>query len=334
MLNLDIAPIENVDYCLKWGGLIHPHILQNKDYSMLSVISYQAYTEDIENVLCTLPELRNGWAYWTETQHINGKSKHFLIVYWNPFYANGDTITNYITGKVPVEKAREKFLDAVLKIFNTIFKVTPCYILEYQALISFLESAISLERAEIIMPPVPLYLDALLTQDIDFDFYENSILINHNRLAVISLPPCDENLLQIKEFLHNENLNYRHCQRLLVFAAKMAEKEKNNHTKLWCMGRPSIKELIVKDILNNLNGYYFNVLVIAINVEQYENQLNKIQELLIEVETPYMIEDYNLKEIWWASLPGMHEPYARPPITGFCSIDELLTHKRGDTENV
>ena len=326
---------ENVSYWLKWSGLLHPQIMQNKDYSMFSVIAYKPYKSDIGDMLQQMQELCNGWAYWIEDQHINGSTKCFLVIYWNPFYTNGDTIKNYVTGKIMVENAREKFLEVVVGIFNILYKVTPCHILEYQGLISFLESSISVKEPSIEMPDVPLYMDALLTQDADIFFGNNSVFIGSNNLMIVTMPPpsniCDERT--VMDLLNAKELNYRHVQRLLIIDKKHIEREKNIYTRLWCMGRPSVKSIITANILGRLNGYYLNAWIISVPESKTDEARQQLQEFLAREEASYIMEAYNSKNIWWASLPGMAEPYAHPPAVGFASIDELLLHS-GDEENV
>lgn len=328
---------ENISYWLKWGGLLHPQIMQNKDYSMFSVIAYKPYKADISNTLQQLTDLnlRNGWVYWIEEQHINGVTKCFLVIYWNPFYVNGDTIKNYITGKIRAEEARAKFLTVVTGIFNILYKVATCHILEYQALISFLESAISISKPKIEMPDTPLYMDALLTQDAGILVNNNSICIGSNNLLIITMPPPanirDEHI--VMNFLNSEGLNYRHVQRLLIIEQRSIEKERNNYTRLWCMGRPSVKSMIVANILGRLNGYYLNAWIISVAASKTDEISHQLQAFLTQEEASYILEAYNSKNVWWASLPGMAEPYANPPAVGFASLDELLLHS-GDEEDV
>ena len=294
---------------------------------MLSVIYYEAYHDDNDAVLNRLPQLPNGWVYWLEDQHIQHKTKHYLVIYWNPFYSNGDTITNFVTKKISIDEAKDGFLAVVLEIFNTIFKLTPCHILQYEALLNFLESSITIKPAIIPPPDTPLYLDALLTQDANITFEKNNIYIEDNRLAVISLDIYQEaDKRKLTQALQDKNIFYRHVQRMLLFSEKKAEKEKNRYMRLWCSGRMSIRRMIAEDITGNLNGYYMNVLIVSLPEENFTQDFIWLKEQLDSMELPYVVEDYSCKEIWWASLPGMHEPYVQPPIMGFDSLNKLMAH--------
>ena len=325
---------ENISYWLKWGGLVHSQILLNKDYSMLSVIQYEAYKKVDECILDSLPRLPNGWVYWLDNQHIAKKTKYYLCVYWNPFYSKGDLITNFVDNKtIYFEKAREGFLKVVIMIFNTLFKLTPCQILQHGALLNYLESSITIQPAVIPMPDTPLYLDALLTQDAGIIFEKNNIYIENNQFAVISLDVYrDDDKKRLANMLKEKNITYRHVQRLLLFSEKSAEREKKRYMQLWCSGRMSIRRMISEGIAGNLNGYYMNVLIVSLPEKDFTDTVTWIRNKLNSMEIPYIVEDYSCKEIWWASLPGMHEPYVQPPMVGFRNLGDLLAHSQEEQE--
>ena len=39
---------------------------------------------------------------------------------------------------------------------------------------------------------------------------------------------------------------------------------------------------------------------------------------------PYVIEDYNAKDLWLGSLPGMFTAGLVPPLCGFAALEDLL----------
>lgn len=41
----------------------------------------------------------------------------------------------------------------------------------------------------------------------------------------------------------------------------------------------------------------------------------------------YIVEDYNAKDLWWGSLPGLFRAATTPPICGFQALEELLAVK-------
>lgn len=323
---------EHVSFWLKWGGVVHPQIMQNKDESLLSVIAYEPYPEDTDILQTKLPALCNGWVYWVEEQHIGAVTKCYLVIYWNQFYSS-NVIKNYVTGSIPAEEARQKFLQVVVDIFNALFEVTACYILSYQPLVSFLETTISISHPIIEMPQVPMYFDALLTQDVDIYFEPNAVCIGENRILILTMPPPahSRETAGAMDFFDTLHINYRHVQRLLIFSSKKAREENKRFTRLWCSGRPSVGKFITENVLSELNGYYANIWLFSVPFAQEEEIRNKLTEYFTAKAQPYILENYNTKKLWWASLPGMHEPYVTPPIIGFSSLDDLLLHA-GDEE--
>lgn len=319
---------ENVSFWLKWGGLIHPQVMQNKDYSLLSVIDYEPYQSDTDILQKKLPALCNGWVYWAEEQHIGAATKCYLVIYWNPFYSADNAISNYIIGTIKAEEACQKFLQVVVDIFNTLFEFTVCYILSYQSLVSFLEKTISVSRPLIWMPQVPMYFDALLTQDADIYFEPNAVCIGENKILILTMPPPADSreTAGAMDFFNTLHINYRHVQRLLIFSRKKAKEENKRFTRLWCSGRPSVGKFITENVLSELNGYYANIWLLSVPFAQEEEIRDKLTEYFTAKAQPYILENYNTKNLWWASLPGMYEPYAAPPIIGFSSLDDLLLH--------
>ena len=62
------------------------------------------------------------------------------------------------------------------------------------------------------------------------------------------------------------------------------------------------------------------------NTESYVNGLMKVMEL------PYIIEDYNRKDVWWGSLPGIFRANVMPPLTGFSGLQGLMFHAEATQE--
>ena len=54
-----------------------------------------------------------------------------------------------------------------------------------------------------------------------------------------------------------------------------------------------------------------------------------------ERELLYVLESYNLKDVWWGSLSGMYLANITPPLVGFSSAENLLLSRTAkvETEN-
>lgn len=356
----------NIADWLNWGGLVLPDVMRNKDDSMFGVIEYAPLDGDPEGILQELPEFKNGWSIWLEDQCTISGEKHYMVVCWNPFYSmlgkmsksffmrmlkgigkwlqsllvnTADTssvrkIINHLDGDKELYywQMKDSLHRELEKIVFVLRKATDCRILEYQEVLDFLTYSIGIAHKPCPMPAVPLYLDAYVSQNFKVDFSSNNIVIDDKKICVITLPPLKNNDVckNIHTYLHDMNYSYRHVQRLLLFGSKKAKKEEQRYTSLWCPGRNSMKNLITEDVLDNINGYYLNIYIIGFPEDDYDEHFDMLRGLLDYISTPYTVEDYNLKDIWWASLPGMFRPYAEPPACGFRSLNDLMAQNNAE----
>ncbi len=310
---------------LPWGGLTAPFVLENKDGSFLGIIKYSPLTK---NAKIEIPPMQNGWAFWFEEQYFENYNDSFFIICWNPILSKGNIVNN-LNGKIiPKEKAREIF-KITLRDFKYKFStVTECKLLEYQEVLDFLSFSISMGENYVEMPEIPLYLDALLSNDIDWNIDDkNDIGIGDKVFIVVSVPASLEN--EELDFIVNEFRNYpiRHVKRLLLFDKKSAEEMMYAYTKAWCKGRKSIKHLIFDGIIKELSGYYADTLIFLADKSKRNAIERDLSDLLSDLELSFRIEEYNRKDIWWGSLPGCFRANVNPPITGFLGLSELLSHK-------
>lgn len=314
---------EDVAEWLPWDGLILDNVMRNKDDSFLSIIQYDPYLAN-ENI--QKQQFLNGWNFWSEKQHRQGEDKCFLIVSWNPDYDRKMSLAkNTLNGKsVPSEKAALYFLQVVKKLQQDMSAVTKTKLLEYQDFLDVLSFSLCLGEQNVEMPEASLFFDVLLTQDLHVDFLENGISINEKKMMVLSLPSIPE--MPIMGILYKafEKLSYRYTQRLLMFGSEEAKKDLEAYTASWCNGRKSLKKDILSNILSELNGYYHASFVFLVDPDEYDNIKKYCQEVLNTLEIPYIFERYNLKDVWWGSLPGLFRANISAPITGFKHMDDLL----------
>jgi hypothetical protein len=200
--------------------------------------------------------------------------------------------------------------------------------LEYQDVIDFMSFAISYNEQKIIMPEVPLYLDALLSQDLDLNLSGNSIEMGGKETVAVSLA-CPLPLKQEKSLLRAvDRLPFRFVQRLLIMGQEKAEKKLLSYMSKWCGGRKSVKKLIKAPLLGELTGLYANNLFLLTDKGQGKEIERYIRDVLNRLEALYIVEDYNRKDVWWGSLPGLFRANLTPPQMSFGGLDELMSHYR------
>lgn len=323
---------DEVSEGLMWGGITHPQVMQQKDGSCFSVIEYEPYERNKLTKNLNLSEFRRGWGIWNEQQHKLGGDKYFIVIFWNPFETKMNPyIENTLGEKVEKKDFLKYFSEEVEKICKEISKVTRVKMLEYQELMNFLTFEMTQEEVEIKMPEVPLYMDALLSQDVRFNFKANDIYINDKRILIVTLPE----LLNEKELFESlKKYKYRYVRRMLLFNEKESEMEQKKYTEQWCSNRKIMLKEIEKGILSKFNGYYWNGFIFLLNNEEYEEVRTNLENYLTLKEAAFVFEKYNLKDVWWGSLAGMYLANITPPIVGFESLEEfILTKEKLKTES-
>ena len=314
-----------IEEWLSWGGITKPSIMQQKDGSCFSVIEYKPYERNYLTKKIEMPEFRRGWSMWNERQHNFDGDRDFIVICWNPFETKiNPCIENTLGEKIKKENFLEYFEEEVKKIYDEISKVTEAKLLEYQELMNFLTFTLTMEEKEVKMPEVPLYMDALLSQDVKFEFKANDIYINGKRIFILTLPDFPD-VWEIFEKL--KRFKYRYVRRILLFDEKESEVELKKYYEKWCPNRKIMLEEIEKGILGDFNGYCWNGFIILLEETEVEIFQGYIKEYLEGKEISYLIEKYNLKDVWWGSLAGIFLANINPPLTGFKSFEEFILNR-------
>ena len=309
-----------VEEWLSWGGLTRPTVLRQKGGSCFSVIEYKVYEKSLLTKTMEFPKFQRGWAMWTERQHSEEGDRDFVVIFWNPF-VNGNYIENALGKKILKGKFLDYFCAEVEKIYKELTKVTTARILEYQELIDFLTYSLTLGEEKVLMPEVPLYLDALLSQDVNFEFKANDILVNGKKIMILSLPTMPEVFEMFADF---EKINYRYVRRILFFDDKESAEEWKEYSSKWCESRKTMLKKIEESVLQEATGYFWNGFIFHLDEANYESFRNYVEENLNGRELLYVLESYNLKDVWWGSLAGMYLANITPPLVGFNSAENLL----------
>ena len=309
-----------VEEWLSWGGITRPTVLRQKGGSCFSVIEYEVYEKNKLTKAIEFPKFQRGWAMWVERQHSTEGDKDFAVIFWNPF-VNGNYIENALGKKILKDKFLDYFCGEVEKIYKEICKVTSARMLEYQEILDFLTFSLSLGENRVLMPEVPLYLDALLSQDINFEFKANDILVNGKKILILSLPTVPEVFEMFADF---EKISYRYVRRILFFDDKESAEEWKEYSGRWCDSRKTMLKKIEESVLQEVTGYFWNGFIFHLDEANYESFREYVSGNMQERELLYVLESYNLKDVWWGSLSGMYLANITPPLVGFSSAENLL----------
>lgn len=310
---------------LPWGGLIHPKIIKNKDESLMGFITYKSLN------MITIPNAKintfgNGWALWIEKQHFNNENQYMVTLCWNPFFDANNFVSNtFDKKKIDRSNTANYFLEILQQLQEDLSSVVTCNILENAEILSYLASTISTCKESFELPEVPLYLDALLSQDVDFKMSHNNVInINNKIVSVVTLLNFPDVPIMGSLFEEFKQYTYRFSRRFLFLSEKSAQKELKNYTSNWCSGRSAMLKFMRDGLLGELNGYHTNAFVFLADEEESKRILKKVAEVLQYMELPYIIENYNRKDTWWGSLPGLFRANITPPLTFVTHLGELL----------
>ena len=315
-----------VEEWLPWGGLTMPNVMQQKDGSCFSVIEYTPYAKTLLSKSVATPSFRRGWAMWSERQHTpNNEDKYCLVVCWNPFTTKNNLyIENTLGAKVEKNNFLIYFAQEINILLREIQTVTAAKLLEYQDLIDFLSFTLSMGKNKVTMPNIPLYMDALLSQDIDFSFRANDIFINGKQVVILTLPTLPET----EEFFGIvKDVPFRYIRRMLLFDDTETKTELKKYAGKWCPLRKTMRQRIFADIVSAVNGYCYNGFIFQLESKETNLFRSKVTDFLTDKQIPFLFEGYNLKDTWWGSLPGIYLANITPPILGLPSIENLLCHK-------
>ena len=308
---------------LPWGGIVCPFVMRQKDGSFFSVIRYDEYDKSKMPPILNR-DFKRGWSLWSETQYDTKSGfTHYLAVAWNPFIPKyGEFVTNTLRDKVSKDKILDIFAVEMERLIEDICAVTKAELLTYQDFMDFLSFTMSFGEDYVDMPEVPLYMDVLLSQNLKINFGRNEVVINDKKILIVSLPGRPN----VKEMFAAAlvNVPWRYSQRMLLFDEESAKKDLEKYTAKWSEGRKVNKRYVLRDIIGNINGYYSGNLLFLPSDKDYEPLKEYVENICIEEKVPYIVEEYNTKDIWWGSLPGIFRANVIPPLVGIESLDDIL----------
>lgn len=292
---------------LSWGGLILPEVVRNKDGSLMGFIRYgQPAETTADEISLDYPE---GWGMWLDRHHFAEDNTETLCLLWNPIHKQRNLPAINLCAEITRgSEAEEEYFRKVLIELGQ--KLPDGHVLKHEQILSYLKSTLEMRFCEVTMPEIPLYLDAVLSRDMDFKVY-NPNGQDRNRLTIRGKEII---VASIKDSLHKSKLDmvlnafrqmdYRFCRRSLFMPEDSLGHVLRNVTTNWCPKRQSIRDYMLSKQTGN-GGMISDTLAFALDSTEAEEYRSYIREILEAVEVPFVMEDYNSKQCWWGTLPGM-----------------------------
>ena len=313
---------QDVREWLPWGGVVRPTVVRNKDYSFFGVISHSCLSAPIPPL-----EFPKGWSIWAEEQHREQETNFFFVVCWNPFWSTlGEEAENALMDKkIRKQIVLDYFEEELFRIAEALRKAdSSCRVLEYQEVVDFLAFSLSFGENQILMPEIPLYFDVALTEGLNVAFEDNDLSICGKPVVVLSLPSCPRGKLLDairKEFVA---IPYRYVRRNLCMNKVESDIKMKEYTKDWCSSRRYMKRAIMEGIVFPMSGYYSEQIIFSLPEDAFDESLHYVRDFMNRLRVPYILENFNLKDVWWGSLAGCFRANIRPIITGFGNLSDFL----------
>jgi len=292
--------------------------------------------EDYEEQMipAVIRSLGDGWGIWCEKRHVDQETYHFLLLFWQPFLVKGQVKNTLSGAQCSKGQIKEYFSEVLTDFAAQIGQMTDVKKLSMEYAVDFLAGSIEPRKKEVEFPKYPLYFDAYLSLDEDIRFEENGLTINGKKLLILSLPENPPVFIMNTLYKNFSHMNYRYFRRFLFCSPAYAKSLMAAYTKRWCHNRQSMKQLIMDGLFSEHNAYFAAAFIFYVDEADYDSSVEFIQAKMKEKELTYIIEETNLKDIWWSSIPGVFRANLTPPILGVRTLDQLLISGEGSDENV
>lgn len=320
---------------LPWGALIRSHLMMNKDRSMMATFSYTEMLKgesaqlSISSLCRNLQKMNSGWSIFSELVHLDvGVDRYYLTICWSPSYPK-ITITSEQLERsekqleiINIEKFNQvlNLLEADLKI------ICNASLLQGEEYLNYLRSTIILVGNAIAVPAVPMYLDALLTQDVSINSSLAGIAINdHHYSLVLVNGAWSEEIYSALEKLQSYKCAFRMVSRFVFFSEEDAVKYIEKYSANWCEGRNIMMGLLFPEKGDETAGL-LSTSFVAYGKDEKESVKNAryIEKTLNATGIPCYFEKNRVMDAWYGTLPGMVRNNPASPILFLKDISEII----------
>jgi hypothetical protein len=310
---------------LPWACLVSPDAVENKDGSFVGAFEYTEKNGDNQNVIKSARELPllfgSGWVWWAERRYAQGSYINNIALCWNPRVESGGLVNYPKELDLPkdISSPQTAFMHTLNYLETALSNLTDIKRLRDLSLLQFLHDAVTPDSGDIVLPEIPLYLDALLSQDSFYSISNSGLSINGKHLKIISLLGFTAGGGALFTFLEKRRYKYRFVRRFVFFSMDDARKEARRYMTGWCEGRKSV--LTALDFSyspDKARGLLANTLIVwHEDMETLLEICGEIRSYLDKEGIMSTIEEANQVDVWLGSLPAMFRCNIAPPLVEF-----------------
>ena len=318
---------------LPWGGLVRPYLMLNKDRSLMAtfmydelvIVPHEVMLKAVENSSRFFRKLSSGWGVYVEVTQSGEKDLNRMNRYYLTFV--------YLPDKKNTKDEKEVF-DKGLQIIRESFGVLcNARLLEGQEFLDYLRSTICFDRSTSIMPEIPMYLDAFLTQGIEISNVGDRFKVNECSFKVITpMGFVSERVHEVLGAVNEIGIDYRFVVRFLFMGEKEAKKENERYQRTWCQGRRSVLKLLEYPNFDGIFGYYMAAFVLSAKPgeeKELDNNVTIVERTLNDRGIVTVDQEHNFKDVWYGTIPGMVRSNVFAPILPVHDVSSLLVLPKG-----
>jgi len=330
---------------LSWGGLIKPGVLRNKDGGLMATLCYR-YIKNIEDdkaslaidELCTsLLELNGGWVIYSEAVNRSlNECVYYLTLFWLPKRDKSGKLKDLPswTENLEVkdngyaeEDAVQVFELVVSRLKESLGCICDVAAVEGVDYLNYLRSTITFDGLKVDMPKTPLFLDAFLSMDLTLGGELGMPVVSGYAMKIVS--PLGYLGIRAKELIERLNecdVPYRFVSRFMFFDDEMIKKEEKRYFSKWCDGRKAMMPLLEYNHKKNSKCGYCTANIIVWDTDKKKTvaAAEMVEKVIQDMGICAVMEDYNLKDVWYGSVPGVVRANLKPPMVVVEDVSKLI----------
>lgn len=320
---------------LPWGALVKSHLMMNKDSSLMATFLYNQILVVEDDVMLGAFEkfseffkgLGSGWGINVEVQKKEERTENReqRIQYYLTFV--------YLPDRKYKGDGKAVFEKGLLRVRESFGVLCDLRLLEGQEYLDYLRSTICFNGSKVEMPEIPMYLDALLTQEIEISIEDEEAVVNESAFQVVTpMGFVSENIHEVLSCVNRLGFDYRFVVRFLFMGDADAKKENERYRKTWFQGRRSAMKLLDYPDFEGVFGYYMAAFVVSDSEELgvrsegvgARRKAERVEGVLNGLGIVTIVEDYNLQDVWFGTIPGMVRSNVFAPILPVHDVNSLL----------